>query len=220
MREFPRNYDQWYGIEPEMAELRASERRKKELQQRIREKTFQKRFETEVETMYYEYRRDAREARPPHLSNLSEEERHQHVGEALYLKQKPLQEISGETGWEKGPVFRTRGYDLRQQQGQDINLRVKSLLEDIVAYYYCTGGAATLGFTIRNHGNCQNFYLVWSKGDGVRYTIFDLEHYPEPEILQSIEQLKYLSTWAYGSLQVAYKTKSNLAVVRFYLKAD
>ncbi len=224
----PQSYDEYYGIEQEVAEIQAARRRGEELRQRIQEKKFQKRWETEVETVYYEYKpaysyyeynRYSRAPAPSSPANLSLEERHQQVQKLLYLQQEPLQEIKGEIQWQDGPVFLTRGYNPIQNPSLG-KPRVARLLEDIVIHYHCTWNVIGNQFTMRDYGDCTHFYLVWPKGEGSDYVIFDLEQHSEPEVQQRIEQLKHLSTWAYGSLQAAYKTKNNLAVLRFDLRGD
>lgn len=229
-RQFPQNYEEHYGIQQEVAEIRGWEQRSKDLQQRIEEKKRQKQYETEVETLYYKYVRSSPheyvrfsplfpEQAPPSLALLPLEERHELVKKLLHLDQKPLQEINGEIQWQNGPVFQTSEYNPIQNRGLE-NPRITSVLEDIVTYQHCTWNVVGNEFTIRDYGDCLHFYLTWPKGDGSDYVIFDLEHHQEQEIRQRIEQLKHLGTWAYGSLKEAYKTKDNLAVLKFYLRAD
>ncbi len=112
------------------------------------------------------------------------------------------------------------------------NEKIEDMVLKIVEHEYSKHGYSTwaiheVEYTFLEYGNeGANLYLIWPKGDGLRYQIMDMEFFPEDDVIKRVDVLKYNgrnvggSSFAYGSLENAYKTPNNLAVLCFQYHSD
>src|SRR3989338_4083456 len=125
-------------------------------------------------------------------ATLSFDEQTERIKKLCGLNRKINLEAKGTIVWNNEPLFQTELGSLPAKP------KLQRLLNDIVAHEYHT----------------------WTKGDGNRYDIFDLRWQQEEKLQESIESLAQLSTWAYGSLRTAYRTTTDLIVLKWSMRAD
>ncbi len=185
------------------------------------------------------------EGKPLELKDIYDDERYDYLQKLLGHENSPRHTAKGKIGWnydenDYGPVLSLpKGAFnlLASPHPPVIPASVRELLEDIIIYHHYTWSISGNKFRLedyrtndetrttdktgdRNKGCGMNFHfdLVWPKGDGLRYDIFDVDSFPA--ILEKTQTIRHLGDWAYGSPDRAYKTKSGLAVLRFHFRAD
>ncbi|HIG92596.1 TPA: hypothetical protein HA242_06635 [Candidatus Woesearchaeota archaeon] len=201
----------YYGTAEEVRELQTLEQRKKELEESIKEKRAGKRYETETKVVYYDYQLHHKKRKP---ATLSFDEQTERIKKLCGLNRKINLEAKGTIVWNNEPLFQTELGSLPAKP------KLQRLLNDIVAHEYHTWNVVGNQFSVQDTGSVAHFYLTWPKGDGNRYDIFDLRWQQEEKLQESIESLAQLSTWAYGSLRTAYRTTTDLIVLKWSMRAD